>query len=48
MEANCITNNNHLPPALLCAELEDAKTKHINDSLNVPGLSVSFELKFNI
>ena len=41
------TNNNHLPPASLCAELGDTKKKHINDGLNIPGLSMSFELKFN-
>ena len=48
--SNCITNNNHLPPASLCAELRGAKKKHINDGLNVSGLSIliSFELKFNI
>ena len=35
VKANCLTNNNHLPPASLCAELGDAKKKHINDGLTL-------------
>ena len=29
----CITNNNHLPPASVCAELGDGKQQYINGGL---------------